>query len=279
MLSVIIPVFNNAQVLAAQLSAVTAQCLNEEWEVIVADNGSIDGSIELARRWAGVAASPVRVVDASAREGPAAARNIGARAARGDRLVFCDGDDIVAPGWLRALVESLQTATVAVGALDCSTLNGRPPAPPVDPWPHQFGYLPAGLGANMAVHRSAFEAVGGFDEDLRVGEDLDLCWRLQLAGYRLERVMDAVVAKRARSAYDRLLVQSVGYGRSDAVLFRRFRRAGMPRGLWLTVRSWGWLVVNSWSIFSVARRALWLRVLFIRLGRLLGSVEQRVFYP
>ncbi len=278
MLSVVIPVLDNVAVLAEQLEAVMGQELDDDWEVVVADNGSTDGTLDLVRAWP-VTPRPVRLIDASCRRGPGAARNAGVEAARGDRIVFCDGDDVVAPGWLKGLVAGLDAADVVVGSLDVSTLNARPPSLPVDPWPRQFGYLPAGLGANMAVRRAPFEALGGFDEELLIGEDIDLCWRLQLAGYHLQRALEAVVAKRGRQAHDGLLTQSLGYGRSDAVLFRRFRDSGMPRGLWLTVRSWGWLIVHAPAVLHTSRRHQWMRVLFIRVGRLLGSVEQRVFYP
>jgi glycosyltransferase involved in cell wall biosynthesis len=278
MISVVIPVFNNADYVGSQLEAVCQQEVDGEVEVIVADNGSSDGSVAVARRWA--ADDPrIRVVDASARRGPGAARNMGTASARGDLVAFCDGDDVVCPGWLRSLIAGLESADIAVGALDVCTLNDRPPGPPLDPWPRQFGFLPAGLGANMAVRRAAFESVDGFDESLHVGEDLDLCWRMQIAGHRLERVMAAVVMKRGRPDGSRLLAQCLGYGRSDAVLFRRYRGAGMPRQLWLTVRSWAWLVLNTPTILAGRRRRAWVQVLFLRIGRIVGSIEQRTFYP
>lgn len=278
MISVVIPVFNNVDYLAAQLEAVTRQEIDGELEIIVADNGSTDGSADVARRWAATDAR-VRLIDASERRGPGAARNIAIRLAAGAVVAFCDGDDVVRPGWLRSLVAALDNSDVAVGALDVCSLNGRPPAPPLDPWPRQFGYLPAGLGANMAVRRPAFESVGGFDESLRVGEDLDLCWRMQLAGLRLERTMDAVVMKRGRPGGSPLFAQCLGYGRSDAVLFRRYRHRGMPRQLWLTFRSWGWLLLNTPTVLVARKRRAWVQVLFLRIGRVVGSIEQRTFYP
>ncbi len=278
MLSLIIPVYNNVDVLGKQLEAVISQSIDDDWEVIVADNGSTDGTQALADAWA-TAIDRVRRIDASRRRGPGAARNMGAEAARGDRLVFCDGDDIVQDGWLAALTAGLERADVVVGPFDMCSLNNRPPAELIDPWPRQFNFLPAGLGANMAVGRRAFEAVGGFDEDLLVGEDIDLCWRLQLRGYLLESTWDAVVAKRGRPTGGKLVFQSFRYGRSDAVLFRRFGHAGMPRRLRLTIRTWGWLVLNSRSLLHETERRQWLRVLFIQIGRVVGSFEQRVFYP
>lgn len=274
---VVIPVFNNATVVGAQLDAVLAQEVEGDLEVVVADNGSSDASREVVLSYA--RRDPrVRLVDASARRGPGAARNIGAAAAVGEEIFFCDGDDAVHPGWLAGLREGLVDADIAVGALDVSTLGWSKPAPPLDPWPRQFAYLPAGLGANMAVRRAAFEAVGGFDEALLIGEDLDLCWRMQLSGYRLERRMDAVVAKRARPGYD-IFRQALCYGRSDPVLFRRFHAHGMPRRVRHTVKVWAWLLIHAYELARPDCRRNWLRVASIQVGRLVGSAEQRVFYP
>ena len=62
-----------------------------------------------------------------------------------------------------------------------------------------MGFLPFALSANLAVRREVFEAVHGFDEELSPEEDVDLCWRLQLAGYRFTVAADAVVEKRERA--------------------------------------------------------------------------------
>ncbi len=275
-ISVVIPVFNNADVLGDQLRAVSAQAAGGHCEIIVADNGSTDGSRSVAEGWAGPA--PVRVVDASARRGPGAARNIAVAAACGELIVFTDADDVAQPGWLAACVAGLEQTDAVTGAVDFTSLNGLAPRGPQDPSP-PLGYLRAGLGTNLAVRRAAFDAVGGFAEQLRVGEDIDFCWRLQLAGFGLRFVPGAVVAKRGRATGVALARQSIAYGQSDVVLYTRFRAAGMPRRSWQTVRSWGWLVARLPTTVRPEGRAEWLRVLFIRLGRLVGCVRYRVLFP
>lgn len=189
MISVVMPVHNAMPWLDAQLDALASQVCDEPWEVVVADNGSTDGSVVLARSWE-ERCGAVRVLDASATPGPAAARNAGVREARGELLAFCDADDVVQPGWLKACVEALGDADVVAGTFDLSSLNaaasaeGAPaPAEPAPAATSQLGFLPAGLAANLAVRREAFGVVGGFDEQLFVGEDIDLCWRLQLEGF------------------------------------------------------------------------------------------------
>jgi len=277
--SVVIPVLNQADELSEQLRSILHQDIDLPFEVVVADNGSSDASVELVAQLS-VQDPRVKGVDASARAGPAAARNIGVASATGDALVFCDADDVVAAGWLAACLEALQGADVAAGWFDFSTLNGGPsPAATEHPADH-FAFLPAGLGANLAVRAVAFAAVGGFDEALRVGEDFDLCWRLQLAGHRLVSTPGAVVAKRERHDPSSRRRQQFSYGRHDARLYRKFRAAGMPRNFQFTLKTWAWLVLNApLALVSRRRRVAWSRAWFLRLGRLLGSIEQRVFYP
>ena len=104
-ISIVIPAFNAEKTIDAQLEALSRQSWSGGWEVIVADNGSTDDTAEHVAHWE--ARLPgFRVVDASARRGAGHARNVGARAARGDYLLFVDADDVVQPGWLASMAEA-----------------------------------------------------------------------------------------------------------------------------------------------------------------------------
>ena len=153
----------------------------------------------------------------SAVRGPAAARNAGARGSEGELLLFCDEDDVVQPGWLSAHVEALENCDVAAGVFDSWSLNGieapNPIVHAVPPARRQFGFLEAGLSSNLAVRRLLFEKVGGFSEDLTVGEDTDLCWRLQPRVTGSAAIGDAVVSRRDRSGFKQELKRYVAYGR------------------------------------------------------------------
>ena len=190
MISVVVPVHNGMPWLEDQLVALVAQQCPEPWEVVIADNGSTDRSAAFARDWADDHEN-FRLVDASTVEGAPAARNAGVQAAAGELLVFCDADDVVQPGWLASFAKALDEVDVVAGVFDFWSLNGLRTSPDQPASMRQLGFLPAGLGANLAVRRQAFEAVGGFAEELLVGEDIDLCWRLQLAGYRFVIDFDA----------------------------------------------------------------------------------------
>lgn len=273
-----VPVRDGLPWLEDQLAALAGQRLPVGWEVVIADNGSTDGSVAVARRWAELHPE-MRVVDASAVAGPAAARNAGVAAATSALLAFCDADDLVRPGWLAACVRALQEVDVAAGTFDVWTLDGRAAAEPTPAATRQLGFLPAGITANLAVRRSAFEAVGGFDEALRVGEDVDLCWRLQLAGYRFGVATDAVVARRPRAGVRQALAAGYAYGRSGVTLYRRYRHCGARPDVRGAARSWAALAAAVPSLVRPAERRSWAAAVGMRAGRIAGSVRHRVLFP
>jgi glycosyltransferase involved in cell wall biosynthesis len=278
MISVIVPVLDTMPWLEEQLRALAAQECDEEWEVVLADNGSIDGSAEFCDAWA--AARPgFHFVDASGARGTPGARNAGVLAASGDLLAFCDADDVVQAGWIAGCAAALQDADVIGGGFDLWTLNGTPPAPVTAVSVGQLGFLPAGIGANLAMRRSAFEAVGGFSEDVQPGEDIDLCWRLQLEGFRFAIATDAVVSRRSRSGLGNIYRQAVSYGRCGPALYRRYRVHGARPDVRGALKSWAWLVCSLPWLFQRTRRIEWARAVGTRLGRISGSLSERTFFP
>ncbi len=278
MISVIIPVRNGMPVLEEQLRALNAQRCDEPWEVVIADNGSTDGSLAFARDWA-TRFPNVLVVDASGMAGTSAARNAGVEVSTGEYLAFCDADDVVLAGWLAACVGALRTADLVAGRFDFWSLNTIPPSQPVRAATHQLGFLPAGLGANLAVRRRAFEEVGGFDERFVPGEDIDLCWRIQLRGFTFAEAPEAIVAKRARSDFREVFWQAYAYGRCGPLLHKRYRNAGAHRDLQSALKAWVWLIISLPRMAQPTRRIEWARGAGTRLGRLEASLRLRVFFP
>jgi glycosyltransferase involved in cell wall biosynthesis len=277
LISVVVPVLNGMPWIEHQLQALAAQQIEVAWEVVVADNGSDDETRSCVMRWS-ERHSRIHLVDASARRGEAAAKNVGVRSARGRFLAFCDADDVVRPGWLASMLAALGDADLVAGMFDFSALDG-PKSVPVPPATRQLGFLPFGLGANLAVRREVFEAVRGFCEELPTEDDVDLCWRLQLAGYRFAVTADAVVEKRERSGVKPMFQAALGYGRCGPRLYGRYRADGMRRDLRGAAKAWVWLVVASPGLVIPTRRRQWVRTFGIRAGRLAGSVHLRVFFP
>lgn len=285
-ISVVIPVLDAAGTLGEQLDALAAQRCDVPWEVVVADNGSADGSGLTVESWLAAQGREGRVVDASDRRGSGHARNAGAASARGDLLAFCDADDVVAPGWLEAVAAAARRGDVVAGRLDVDKLNdpvvrswyhGPPKDRPIAP----HGFLPFASAGNVAVWSDVFERVGGFDECLRFGGDIDFSWRAQLAGHELVFAPDAVVKRRYPETLRVMARQHYRWGQANALLYRRFRGSGMPRaGAGQAARTWGRILRSApLAPWSPTRRGRWLREAALRAGQAVGSVRYRAAFP
>ena len=121
-LTVVVPVYNAGLALDVQLAALCEQQYPADWEVVVVDNGSTDGSGERAGRFAS-RFPKLQVARATAGAGPAYARNVGASLARGDAIVFVDQDDQVAPGYLHAMGRTLAAYRMVGARVDHDALN------------------------------------------------------------------------------------------------------------------------------------------------------------
>jgi glycosyltransferase involved in cell wall biosynthesis len=108
LVSVILPTFNRASFLPEAFSSVAAQTLSD-WELIIVDDGSLDDTTEVCRRFADESQRPVLYVY-QANAGPARARNTGIRRARGEYLAFFNSDDFWEPEYLSTLVDALERA-------------------------------------------------------------------------------------------------------------------------------------------------------------------------
>jgi glycosyltransferase involved in cell wall biosynthesis len=216
--------------LPAQLEAVLAQECPAPWEVIVADNGSSDGTQDLVRALA-ARDSRLRLVDASARPGTAYARNHAVlTAASGRYLVFTDADDVVAPGWLAGMAAALPRSRFAAARLEHARLN---PAwtvafrgsdqtsdlvvlKPGPSWPY-------GYGTTLGIARELHDAVDGFDESVGPCADMDYCFRVQRdTGVSLTMADDAVVHYRHRRTLRATFRQGRSYGRDAMELLPRY---------------------------------------------------------
>lgn len=268
----VIPVGRADDLLAVQLRAVAAQTYAGNHEVVLAVNTadpSEQASIAAVAAEAGIG----RTIDASGIRSAAHARNCGAAAADGAVLAFCDGDDIVDPGWLGALVDALEPGTAIGGHLDEESLavpgqqNWRPPATP--------GALPTFMGhpylvsANMACRRDDFAATGGFDLRLVRGEDIAWSFALTRAGIELRYCAEAIVAYRHREGLRAMVHQHYLYGIGMAQVLTR---VGLPdgdeptRGARAALRPNGQRV-ERWSLPQVLRKGA------LGVGRVVGTAQ------
>ena len=187
-LSVILPVFNTALFLGAALEALVRQQFSGTWEIIIADNGSTDDTVAVARSYQDRLPN-LTIIDASGVQGASYARNCAVDVARGQKLVFVDGDDVPAEGYIETMSAALDENRLVCSRIDVEQLNPRwtnelRPGPQRHA-PSDFLYfLPWGGGSTLGAQRDLFEGVGGFDERLLYAEDIDFCWRAQLYGER-----------------------------------------------------------------------------------------------
>lgn len=280
--SVVIPARNVADTLGAQLEALARSNTDQPFEVIVADNGSSDETSAIASSFAGKL--DIRVVDASRRPGANVARNEGIRAARAPKILLCDADDEVDRDWVEQLSRRLDDVAVAGGTIDYQRLNSPQAiatrSATADSTGVRMGYLPAAHGANLALRREVFEAVGCFDEQFQGGDDTDFCWRAQLAGFSFGPAPSAIVNYRLRTGAGALWTQWVGYGAGEAHLYAAHRASGVRRRSPAAVlRTIWWLASRGpLALKHKNRRGAWVRVLATQMGRVKGSLKWRVVY-
>jgi glycosyltransferase involved in cell wall biosynthesis len=280
-LSVVMPVRDIEHVLSCQLNALSRQELGESWELIVVDDGSVDDTAAVAKGWLGSFERLILVRQARS-GGAAAARNLGIEHSAGETIAFCDGDDIVASGWLYALARAARCHSIVAGRIVIADREGRPFAAS-DPAPNgqliePFGFLPFALTANLAVRRSVLAELGGFGAMPDGGEDVDLSWRAQLAGHSIRHEPDAVVTKRLCRPYPMEWSRYLHYGMGDTALYQRFRQFGMPRRslfahVTLIARNLRPALRGDSSARYIVTRASGKQV-----GRLIGSLRYGVWY-
>jgi glycosyltransferase involved in cell wall biosynthesis len=285
LVSVLMPLRNERRHVAEQLDALAGQTYLGRWELVVADNGSSDGSSEVVRSLAG-AIPGLRLVDASARRGLNHARNAGVAAARGDFVAFCDADDVAAPGWLEALAAAAPDADVVAGPLDFEALND----PLSRSWRrglawaerrHANGFFVHVPGGNCAM-RTPLARELRWDEAFTYGSaDAEFSWRAQALGLRVGIAPGALMRVRYPPGLRGLASQFFRYGHSQPRLFRRHRGDGMPRSDFAeALADWRGLAAGLPSLWRCEqKRGRWVRSAALRCGRAAGSVRHRVFYP
>jgi mycofactocin glycosyltransferase len=271
--TVVIPVRDNIFGLRRLLSTLRGI------RVIVVDDGSV---VPVAHSELGGLHCQLQVLRHPRTKGPAAARNTGLAASTTDFVAFLDSDVVPRRGWLEALLGHFSDPAVAlvapriVGlshshnlvaryeAVHSSLDLGRREAPVV---PYgTVSYVPS---AAIICRRSALTGVGGFDETLHAGEDVDLCWRFIEAGARLRYEPIAVVAHSHRVKLRDWLARKAFYGKSAAPLSVRHPDKTAP----LVISGWTLVV---WLLLAMGSGIGWLGSMVIAAltaRRIAGSLE------
>jgi glycosyltransferase involved in cell wall biosynthesis len=198
-MSVVVPAYDEAEILPRTLDQLRrcAAAVDTPVEIVVVDNGSTDGTAEIA------AAHGARVVTEPDRRGVARARNAGAAATEGEVLVFVDADVWLPHGALARVAREMAAGGCVGGAFEP---DYRPRRSAVRAylrlWWAVSRVARMAQGACQFFSREAFEELGGYDEHYFVGEDGELWWRLQLLarrrGVRVAHVRDLQVVPSCR---------------------------------------------------------------------------------
>jgi O-antigen biosynthesis protein len=229
--SVVVATYNAARTLDDCLSSLVD--LNyPDYEVIVVNDGSTDGSEEIIGRY------PFKAITTPNR-GVSAARNEGLRAAGGEIVAYIDSDARADPDWLSYLATTFLESDVAA-------VGGPNLVPPEDRWVAKCVYRSPGgptqvmlddqsaehiPGCNMAFWKSALDEIDGFDPMFRkAGDDVDVCWRIPERGRRIGFSPSAVVWHHRRPSVKAYWRQQVGYGESEALLERKHPNKFNPWG-------------------------------------------------
>ncbi len=224
--SVVIPVKDRAEELKRCLASLAQLNYPQALiQVIVVDDGSLDDSPLVAQQFGALV-----VPSGGKGRGPAAARNVGAANARGEILAFIDSDCTASAEWLGELIPLFSDSkTAAVGGM----VDGMCTTSAVDRYEAVMSSLSLGSrersgsggddtfylpSCNMLVRRTTFLSVGGFDDAMHVGEDVDLTWRLRDNGWTITYLPAGRVLHEHRSTIRSFMSRRFDYGTSEGTL-------------------------------------------------------------
>lgn len=237
--SIIIPVRNRPADIEACLQSLSRlDYPDEKKEVIVIDDASDDHTPHIVSKY------PVHLIPLKEHRQASFCRNLAAQEAKGEILAFLDSDCLADALWLKELIPAFcDPSTGAVGGLVDSYFDQKgldryekvKSSLNLGTYPRssregdRFFYVPS---CNLLVRRSLFLKSGGFREDMIVGEDVDLCWRLQDQGFHVEyRPMGRVFHKH-RNKIRHFFARRFDYGTSEPLLQRyhskRIKRLVLP---------------------------------------------------
>ena len=224
--SVIIPAYQAEGTIGACVRALNAQTLpRDQYEIIVVDDGSLDQTADVARE-----AGADRVLTIP-HGGPAAARNAGVEAARGEIVLFTDADCEPSPEWLARMVAPLADPGVT-GAKGTYRTRQRALIARLVQLEYEFRYQRMARAPRIdfvdtyaaAYRRAVLLQAGGFDPAFPIpsAEDIDLSFRLAQAGHRLVFVPDAWVWHHHPERLRAYLMRKARYGFWRALLYLRY---------------------------------------------------------
>ncbi|MDE2232348.1 MAG: glycosyltransferase [Candidatus Omnitrophica bacterium] len=275
--SVIVPAYNAAATIGRTLEALSGQKCSQPFEVIVVDDGSRDNTADIVRSFSSV--KYARQDNA----GPAAARNHGARLARGAYLAFTDSDCVPHEDWISLLMEGLKRAQTGVvagsyGIANPQSLLARCVYKEIL-WRHThlMPDFPNSFGSyNFCARKDVFEAVGGFNTAYRhaSGEDNDLSYKIIRSGQRIYFQRMALVDHYHPQILSKYLKEQFRHGFWRLKMYKD--HPAMMRGDGYTY--WKDMIEIPWAAFLAAGAVLSAGFNFIYMGMVCWAALSFLFF-
>ena len=256
MFSIVIPTYDRKPILEKCLTALEDQNYTGDYEVVVVDDGSNDGTVE----WLQESPFPhVRVI-VQDHQGPSAARNLGVEQAKGDTIIFIDSDLVVLPGFLSAHDAKLQQGRRDLGN-DRFFTYGRvvntanfenPTSEPYKITDYSAAFFATG---NVAIDRHWLIEAGLFDTEFQLygWEDLELGVRLKKMGLTLIKAPEAVGyhwhPAFTLAQIPKLIDQEIQRGRMGVLFYQKHPTWDVKMMIQMT-----WLHQVLWGTLSIGGR-------------------------
>lgn len=282
--SVIIPCYNSADTIEEQLIALTEQTYSDNFEVIVADNGSTDNSIDIVNSYDRFLPN-LKTIKANQMKGAGYARNKAAEVATGEILLFCDADDVVAKDWIEMMVNRLNEFDIVAPRMEHYKLNDANIADSKSGMQSQkllqkekFNPpLPFAGASGLGIKKNLHEIIGGFDERLLANEDWDYCWKAQLANGELYFEPNAVIHIRHRKDRKGRFRQAMFWGEYYPLVVKKYRSKGIKHpDLREAIVEWKIILYNLPKCRNREIRYHYIFKIAQKLGKIKGSIRYKV---
>ena len=225
--SIIIPCLNEAENIEKCIDSIKGQHYDGEYEIIAVDNGSKDNTLRIIKD-KGV------ILERAKKKGPSAAKNKGIERAKGNIVVFLDADCIAHPDWLNNMIGPFRNNS-NIGCV-AGEITAYEPQTKIEQFLSKrrhlsqsvnvnHSFLPYAATANSAYRKEVFEVIGLFDENLLIGEDADMSWRMQLqTDYKLNYIPEAVVYHPHETSLKALFKQKKRHAYGAVALYKKYKQ-------------------------------------------------------
>ena len=230
-ISVIIPAYNEEKMIGNAIEAALKQSYpKDKMEIIVVDDGSTDKTCDVVSQY------PVKLFKHDKNRGDSAARNTGAKNAKGEIIATTDADDKVDKNWLINIVKHYEEANVG------SVVGGSHISFDDKNWQQRIigeliicgrgddfiknvydtkGKVSSNksIGSNQSFKKSVFDEIGGFDMGLTAGMEQDIIWRIEKTGYKVVFEPSAKVYISPRDNFKKYIKQGYSHARGGAIIY------------------------------------------------------------